>query len=115
MEKVVVNLASKTVETVQMSAEEIAEIQAIPVPATPPLSCSPWQIRKALAAVGAEDSTDYRALIEAYVAAQDVTTRDGWEFASSFVETDPFVQTAKTALGWTDEKLRHLFEVAVTL
>ena len=74
-----------------------------------PLTCTPWQMRKALNQMGLRDA------VEKYIAAADQTTKDGWEVATMFVENDPFVLAAKTALGITDEELRNIFLLARTL
>lgn len=65
-------------------------------PVNPPLiaECSPWQLRRKLNQLG------LRAAVEGYVAASnDQDVKDGWEFASKYVSTDPFVLTASAALG----------------
>jgi len=65
----------------------------IPEPIIPPISVSPWQIRKALNATG------MRAAVEAFVTAADQDTRDGWERATEFREDDPLLVAAAASLG----------------
>lgn len=80
-------------------------------PPPPPvvLTCTPWQMRKALNNLG------LRAAVESYVATADQTTKDGWEFATEFREDDAFVTAAQAALGMTDADRTNLFQLAVTL
>jgi hypothetical protein len=52
---------------------------------------------------------------EAVANSGDITIKDGWEFATAFVETDPFVIGLGQALGKTPEELHQVFELAMTL
>lgn len=84
-------------------------IQA-PKPEKAPIRVSPWQIRKAL------NQLNLRQAVEATVAfSNDQTIKDGWEFATSFVRTDPFVVLLGSQLGKTEAELDALFELAATL
>jgi len=82
-----------------------------PVIAPPaPLSITPWQIRKALIQLELDEQ------VEAMVAASDdKVLKAGWEYATEFVETDPFVVAMGASLGKTPEELHELFLFAGTL
>lgn len=78
-------------------------------PPAPPISVTPWQIRKALNAVG------LRASVEAAVAAADQTTQDAWQYATEFRRDNPLVNGVALALGKTEAELDAVFNLAVTL
>ncbi len=79
----------------------------IPAPA---LSVTPWQIRKALNAVG------LREAVEAAVAAStDIAVKDGWEFATEFREDDVFVISLGAAMGKTSAEMHSVFLLAKSL
>lgn len=90
---------------------EKARIDALPpVPQpNPVVSVTPWQIRKALNAMG------LRSAVEAFVASADVTTRDAWEFASEFRRDNALIEAAATALGKTSAEVDALFALASSL
>jgi hypothetical protein len=73
----------------------------------PVIEVSPWQIRKALNELGLRDSVE-----DAVANSGNRTISDGWEFATSFVETDPFVLGLGQALGKTPEELHQIFVFA---
>ena len=76
----------------------------------PPVSCSPWQIRKALNAQG------LRQAVEDIVAASDDQGLiDGWEFATEFRSDDPFVISMGASIGKSEEETRQLIEYAASL
>ena len=81
----------------------------IPEPAIPPIIVTPWQIRKALNATGLRES------VESAVAAADTTTKDAWQYATSFVRTDPLLGGMAKVMGKTDAEIDALFELARTL
>lgn len=75
-----------------------------------PASCSPWQIRKALNALG------LRQQVEAAVAASEVMeVKDGWEFATIFRSDDPFVIGMGAAIGKTNAEVAEIIQYASTL
>ena len=82
---------------------------ADPLPPAPPIIVSPWQIRKALNATG------LREAVESAVAAADTTTKDAWQYATSFVRTEPLLDGMAKAMGKTDAEIDALFELAETL
>lgn len=90
-------------------------IPPVPTPDVPPeplptvLTCSPWQIRKALNATG------LRGAVEAAVATADQTTKDAWEFAQEFRRDNPLIAAVASALGKTEAEIDDLFALAVTL
>lgn len=75
------------------------------------LACTPWQLRKALNALG------LRQQVEDYIATPDTPqdVKDGWEFASEFKRTDALVTSAGAALGKSEAEMDQLFELAVSL
>lgn len=80
------------------------------LPAAPQrIVVTPWQIRKAL------NQTGLRAAVEASIAGADQTTKDGWEFATEFVRTDPLVEKLGFAIGKSDAEIDALFALALTL
>lgn len=70
------------------------------------LSCSPRQIRLALAGMGVLDA------IEAWVATQSGPARIEWEYATVILRSDPLVSAAAVALNMNDTELDMLFEQA---
>ena len=98
-----------TSDFVAMSASEVAAHLAPPPPQVPQ-SITPWQIRKALNQLG------LRAVVEAAVAAStDQAVKDGWEFATEFVRTSPFVVSMGAEFGKTDAELDALFILGASL
>lgn len=80
------------------------------VPPPPPkLVATPRQVRLALNATG------MRQAIEDYVASQSQDVKDSWEFSTVFGEDHPLIIAGKAALGLSDQQMRSLFELAVTL
>ena len=73
------------------------------------MTCTPWQIRKALNAMS------LRAAVEGGVAASDQTTKDAWQYATEFCRLDPLLISLGVALGKTAEELDALFELALSL
>jgi len=85
-------------------AEQIRQFQLASIPAV-----SPWQIRKALNALGLRDA------VEKAVAASDITTQDAWNHATEFRRDDVLVEGVGKALNKSDEELDNLFILAGTL
>jgi len=87
-------------------AADDAEIQEAIIPAT----CTPWQIRKALNALG------LRQQVEDAVAESEVQeVKDGWEFATSFRSDDPFVLGIAQAIGKDEAEVADIIRHARTL
>lgn len=83
-------------------------------PLPPPVyTCSPWQIRKALNALG------LRSAVEQAVASatgdNSQTLKDGWEFATEFRSDDPFVLAMGSSIGKTEAETAQLIQYAATL
>lgn len=77
---------------------------------TPPVSCTAWQIRKALNAAGLRDA------VEAAVAqSTDRDLKDGWERAGEFRSNDPFVLSMGRAVGKPEQEIHDLIALAATL
>ncbi len=90
-----------------------AEPPALPayVPPTPEVFvCTPWQIRKAINAMGLRQAVE-----DAVAASTDQTLKDGWEFASAFRSDDPFVLQMGAALGKSQTETTELIRYASTL
>jgi hypothetical protein len=75
----------------------------------PEVPVSPRQIRLALTQIG------LRKAIEDYVAAQDVTVQDSWNYATEFFRSNPLVADAARAINKTDSELDALFALARSL
>lgn len=74
------------------------------------VSCSAWQIRKALNALGLRD------VVESAVAASDnPIVKDSWEFASEFFNNDPFVLQIGQVIEKTNEEVTDIIKYARTL
>lgn len=78
-------------------------------PVSPPISVSPWQIRKALNVSG------LRNAVEVAVLQSDQTTKDAWQYSTSFVRTHPLVVNLLLASGKSEAEGDALFELAQTL
>lgn len=72
--------------------------------------CSPWQIRKALNTLGLRQAVE-----DAVAASNDITLKDGWEFATEFRSDDPFVMSMGISLGKSEQETRDLIVFATTL
>lgn len=73
-------------------------------------SCTPWQIRKALIALGLREQVELMIKTS-----DDINLKDGWEFATEFRSDDPFVISMGTALGKTEKETAELIAYASTL
>lgn len=110
-------LMDHTGEILDSEAEAAARASGLPIVTTSngdqllaPVSCSPWQMRKALNATG------LRSTVEAAVAASaDQTMIDGWEFATEFRSDDALVIAMGISVGKTPAETRELIEYARTL
>lgn len=58
-----------------------------------PISCSAWQVRKAL------NARNLRSQIEAAVAASSIEIQDGWNHATNFLSDDAFVIQFAALIG----------------
>lgn len=106
MERIEINVMTGEQAVIELTPEEVVEIESRPPPQPPCIVVTPWQIRKALNATG------MRAAVEAFAAASDQDTRDGWERATEFREDDPLLIAAAEALN---ADLHALLSLAVTL
>lgn len=82
---------------------------AEPIPAAPPISATPYQIREALNMLG------LRSAVESAVAAGSQSLKDKWQFAQEFKRDNPTVIELGLALGKTDAEMDALFQLAETL
>ncbi len=71
--------------------------------------CTPRQARLALASSGS-----LTALQEAVQASGDVV-RIEWEYATEIERSSPLIAVVSSGMGWTEEELDALFELAMTL
>lgn len=72
--------------------------------------CDPWQIRKALTAMGLRQAVE-----DAVAASTDQSLKDGWEFAPRFRSDDPFVLAMGATLGKSETEIYDLVALAQTL
>jgi hypothetical protein len=84
--------------------------QPAPTVAVPPISLTPYQIRQALSQLNLRDAVE-----AAVTASTDQKIKDAWQFASEFIENDPFVTSMATALNQTTEQVHELFTLGKTL
>lgn len=73
-------------------------------------TCSPWQIRKALNAIGERQTVE-----SAVASSSDITLKDGWEFATQFVSNDPFVIMMGAVIGKNEDETAEFINYASTL
>jgi hypothetical protein len=99
-------LPSGLIEITKEEADAIAVTNA----QAPIYTCTAWQIRKALNAL------NLRELVESIVAASnDMTLKDGWEFATTLSSNDLFVISMGAALGKTEVETADVIKYASTL
>lgn len=104
------DLGSDAAEFEPLMALVESGIKPAPPPILYPVSCSPWQMRKALNAQGLRQQVE-QAVAESW----DQVLKDGWEFANEFRSDDPFVIGMGQSMGKTEEETRALIEFATTL
>jgi hypothetical protein len=92
---------------VYVVGDEAAWAALLPPPSLLIPAVTPWQIRKALNALG------LRAAVEAAVKASDQNTQDAWQYATEFRRDNPLVTNIGLALGKTSEEVDALFELAL--
>lgn len=110
MFRTVVDIENGTVSEVLLTQVEIAEIAARPPTPTPPVVCSPWQIRKVLNQLGLRQDIE-----SAVLSSPDQAIKDGWEFATEFRSDDTFVLSIGASVGKTPEEVFSLIQLASTL
>ena len=86
------------------SPEQVRQAELARIP-----EITPWQMRKALNQLG------LREQVETAVAAGNQDVKDAWEFATSFVRTDPLVVAMQSVLGKTDAEVDALFMLGASL
>lgn len=91
------------------AVQQIPEPEPEIAPPVPPISVTPWQIRKALLAVGLLDT------VEAEVAVSGRVTQLGWQYATEFVRTNPLVEELGESLGKSEAELDAIFTLAKSL
>lgn len=74
------------------------------------LSCTAWQFRRALNALGLREMVE-----QAVAASADPDIIDGWDYADLFLRYDPLVVQFGALLGQTEEEMDQLFMLAKTL
>lgn len=93
-----------------VEAGDVMTIEATMPPIVRSVSCTPWQIRKALNALG------LRQQVETAVSESEVMeVRDGWEFATVFRSDDPLVLGLSAAIGKTQAEVEEIIQYASTL
>lgn len=76
----------------------------------PPISVTPWQIRKAINQLALRESVE-----KAVAESDDYNLKDAWHYAQTFVEDDPLVIKLCATIGKTDAERHALFALAETL
>lgn len=110
MFRTVVNLSTGSVDQIPLTIEEIAELQSRPAEPIQPVSCTSWQIRKALIQLNLDEQ------VEVHVqASTDKVLKAGWEYATEFRSDDPFVINMGSILGKTPVEVYDLILWASTL
>lgn len=84
-------------------------VEEPPIPEPIPDVVTPFQAKAALLQAGLLPS------VEAAIEAADPVVRLAWEYALEFRRTSPAVQGLAQAMGWTEEQLDGLFEMAATI
>ncbi|WP_316172966.1 hypothetical protein [Bradyrhizobium sp. SZCCHNRI2049] len=74
-----------------------------------PVSVTARQIRAALSQKG------WRTAFENYVKAADYDVQDWWTYSTTFLDSDPIMASAMSALGHSADDVRSLFTLARTL
>lgn len=74
------------------------------------LSCSPWQIRKALNQLGLREAVE--GLIKTTM---NQEVKDGWDFATVWKEHDPLVKQMGYLLRLSDTDIHNIFILAKDL
>lgn len=106
MQRVVVNVQTGTVQTVELTPQEIAALPG-PQPAPVPQVVSRFQAKEALRRVGLLPQAD------AIVAASgNATLQNAWESANEFRRDSPGINALAPALGLDSAGLDDLFRTA---
>jgi hypothetical protein len=87
------------------TAGDIAPYVAQPAPV--PSSVSPLQMRKALRA-----TPGLKAAADAYLATLDEEAQEAWEYATTIMRNDPFIEGARVALEMSESDADDLFRLA---
>lgn len=108
-ELIVIDITGKTVSVGDIWSGTGANFSAPPAPPVLPLSCTPWQMRRALNQLGMRQAVE-----DAVAASTNQDLKDGWEFASEFREDDDFVVAMAASIGQS-ENLHGLMVLAASL
>ena len=98
-----------TGRTVAYDGEKIVvtvAYEATPSVPQPPTPVTPRQIRLALTQLG------LRQAVEDFVAAQDITVKDSWEYSTQFERNHPLILGAAQALEKSEADIDALFALA---
>lgn len=106
----VISFKDEATQEQRAAAQEIADGWNFDEIDRPVISCSPWQIRKALNQLGLRQQVE-----EAISASADMTLKDGWEFAIEFRSDDLFVLAMGASIGMNDEQATQFIQYASTL
>lgn len=105
MQRIVVNVQTGAVSSVDLTAEEIA---ALPIPqVVVPQEVSRFQAKEALRQAGLLDQAD-----AAVAASGNATLQNAWANANTFKRTSPGINALAPALGLDDAGLDALFTTA---
>lgn len=109
MQRIVVNVQTGEIETVDLTPEEIAALPAPEVVAVP-ASVSRFQAKAALAMAGLLDQAN-----AAVAASGDVVLQLAWAEATEFKRNSPGINALAPALGLDDAALDQLFIAAAEI
>lgn len=105
-----INVSTGEVSEVALTQAELDEMAAWQQKPAPSVSCTPWQICKALLQFDLLDDVE-----SAVAASNDRVLQIGWAKASEFRSDDPFVLSMGAELGKTEDETRDLIVFAATL
>ena len=88
---------------------EIVYRDYVPGPLPVPTEVTPLQMRKALRYIGIMDQA------KAYALTLPEEQQESWEYATMIERDNAFIESARLALGMTDDEADDLFRLAATL
>lgn len=113
MEKIVVNCQTGDVSVVQISPEEVTQMQSNPVTVHIPQSVTMRQARLALLQIG--KLADVTTAINSLPSPQKEAAQIEWEYSNEVQRGNNFVAMLGPALGLSSQQLDDLFVLASTL
>ena len=120
MERIEVNLQTGEQKTVQLSTEEVAEINSRPPEVVPVPVITAWQAKAALELTEHPDGGNYLEAAEAALASlpsglEKIVALSKWNNNSSFDIQSPIIQQLAGAIGIDEAELKQLFQLGASL